>query len=367
MLTDDYYMDLAIELALKGKGTTSPNPMVGALVVKNGKIIGKGFHKKAGGPHAEIYALGEARGKSLDATLYVTLEPCSYFGRTGPCTDAVIKSGIKKVIVGMRDPNPKNFGKGIRILKRHGIEVKIGLLEDKLKKLNQVFIKYVTCGLPFITVKVGQSLDGKIATRTGQSEWITSERSRAYIHNLRRFYDAILLGVNTIIQDDPLLNSKTRIRHIKIPVKIVVDSYLKTPSKARIFSKVSPGSVIIATILNENKLKNKIQRYPESKTKILSIKEKDGQVDLRDLLKKLANLEVTNILVEGGGTLIGSLFDEGLVDKVMFFIAPKIIGGKAAISSVMGKGITDIKRAIKLRDISFRRLGEDFLVEGYVK
>lgn len=357
-----YYMDLSVRLAQKAKGKTSPNPMVGALVVKNNRILGRGYHKKAGLPHAEIIALDEAGQKAKGATLYVTLEPCTHFGRTPPCVESIIKSKIREVIVGMVDPNPLNNGRGIKILKGHKIKVKAGFLEDRLRKLNEVFIKYITKKMPYVTVKVGQSLDGKIATKTGDSKWITSDRTRIYAYRIRQDYDAIMVGVNTILRDNPRLDawfSK------KQPVKIVVDSQLSIPQDANIFSKNS--QVVIATLPAKPGQETENRKILAAKAKILEVKEKAGQINLKDMMKRLARLEISNILVEGGGTLIGSLFDEGLVDKVLFFISPKIIGGKDAIGSVMGKGITRIEKAIRLKDVKLKRLREDFLVEGYIK
>jgi diaminohydroxyphosphoribosylaminopyrimidine deaminase/5-amino-6-(5-phosphoribosylamino)uracil reductase len=355
-------MNLAIRLALKGKGRTAPNPMVGALVVKNGRIVGRGYHEKAGLAHAEIVALDEAGSKAKGATIYVTLEPCAHFGKTPPCVDRIIKSGIKEVIAGMIDPNPLNNGKGTQILKQHNIKVKAGCLEDRLRKLNEVFIKYVTKKVPFVTVKVGQSLDGKIATKSGDSKWVTSDRSRTYAHRLRLNYDAIMVGVNTILRDNPRLDAWFSKKH---PTKIVVDSQLSTPQDANIFS--TKGSVIIITlpILKGQETENR--KMLSLKAKILEVKEKEGQINLRDMMKKLAKLKISNILVEGGGTLIGTLFDEGLVDKVLFFISPKIIGGKDAISAVMGKGIARIDKAIKLKEVKLKHIGDDFLIEGHIK
>lgn len=354
-------MNLCYRLAIKAEGITSPNPMVGALVVKNGRLLGRGYHKKAGLPHAEVIALDEAGKNAKGATLYSTLEPCLHFGRTPPCVDRIIKSGIKEVIIGMLDPNPINNGAGIRILKQHKIKVKAGFLEDKLRKLNRVFIKYITEKLPYVTVKVGQSLDGKIATKAGDSKWITSDTARAYARRIRRNYDAIMVGVNTILRDNPRLDAWFSKRQ---PIKIVVDSQLSTPQNADIF--LNNSQVIIVTIPTKPGQETENRKILADKAKILEVKEKEGQVNLRDAMKKLAQLQISNILVEGGGTLIGSLFDEGLVDKVLFFISPKIIGGKEAISSVMGRGVARIDKALKLKDVRLKRIGQDLLVEGYV-
>lgn len=361
MSTHEEYMNLALALALKAKGKTSPNPLVGALVVKDGKIVGRGYHQKAGLAHAEVIALEEAGLQAKGARLYVTLEPCAHFGRTPPCVNRIIKSGIKEVIVGMVDPNPLTNGRGIAMLRKHKISVEVGFLEEQLKKANEVFIKYITKKIPFITVKVAESLDGKIATRTGDSKWITSDKSRIYAHRIRKNYDAIMVGVNTVRRDNPKLEAWFSRKPL---VKIVVDSNLSTPADANIFSAGS--TVIIATLPTKPGQETANRKALADKARILEVKEKDGQISLKDLFKKLAQLEITNVLVEGGGMLIGSLFDDGLVDKTLFFISPKIIGGKEAIGPVMGKGISRVDKAFKLKDFSLKRIGEDFLVEGYV-
>jgi diaminohydroxyphosphoribosylaminopyrimidine deaminase/5-amino-6-(5-phosphoribosylamino)uracil reductase len=361
MNTHEKYMNLAFNLAKKAKGKTSPNPMVGAIVVKNGRIIGRGYHQKAGLSHAEVIALDQAGSKAQGATLYVTLEPCTHFGKTPPCVHRIIASGVKEVIIGMVDPNPKNNGKGIEILRQNKIKVKVGFLEDELRTLNAVFIKYISKRIPFITVKVGQSLDGKIATRTGDSKWVTSDKSRSYAHKLRSEFDAVMVGVNTVLRDNPRLSPWLSDRRL---IKIVVDSQLSTPQDANIFSKDSP--VIIATLPALPGQETENREILAKKAKILEVKEKEGQINLKDMMKKLAHEGIANILVEGGGTLLGSLFDEGLVDRVLFFISPKIIGGKEAISSVMGQGVVRADRAIKLKQVTLKHIGEDFLIEGFV-
>ena len=358
----EYFMELALRLALRGKGRTSPNPMVGALVVKNGRIIGRGYHEKAGLAHAEIIALGEAGSGTKGATLYVTLEPCAHYGRTPPCVDMIIRSGIKEVVVGMIDPNHLNNGKGIDLLKKNKIRVKVGFLEEKLRKINEVFIKYITRRIPFVTVKVGQSLDGKIATFTGDSKWITSDKSRAYARRLREDFDAIMVGVNTVLRDNPRLDAWFSKKH---PIKIVIDSQLSMHQDANIF--LGNNKVIIVTLAARPGQETENRKILAQKAKILEVKEKSGQINLKDMMKKLAQLEISSILVEGGGSLIGSLFDEGLVDRILFFISPKIIGGKEAISSVMGRGISRIEKAIRLKNIQLKRINEDFLIEGYIK
>jgi len=357
----EYFMKLALKLAVKAKGKTSPNPLVGAIVVKNGLIIGRGFHKKAGLAHAEIVALDMAGKNASGGILYITLEPCAHFGRTPPCVDRIVSSGIKEVIIGMVDPNPKNNGKGIQILKQNKIKVSVGFLEEELRKINESFIKFITRRMPFVTVKVAQSLDGKIATKNGDSKWITSDISRGFAHRMRGDLDAIMVGVNTVLRDNPRLDSWFSDRH---PVKIIVDSQLSTPQDAAIFS--SKSQVIIVTLPISPGQETENRKVLAQKAKIIEVKEKSGQINLKDMMRKLAQLEISNIIVEGGGTLIGSLFDDNLIDKFLFFISPKIIGGKDAVSSVMGKGVSRIDRAVKLKDIKIRRFGEDLMVEGYV-
>ena len=358
----EYYMNLAMRLALKAKGKTYPNPMVGAVVIKNDRVIGKGFHERAGLAHAEVMALDEAGKNARAATLYVTLEPCAHFGHTPPCVDRIIESRVKEVIIGMVDPNPINNGKGIAMLKQHGIKVRVGILEDKLRRMNEVFIKYITKRMPFITVKVAESLDGRIATRTGDSKWITSDKSRGFAHRIRQDFDAIMVGVNTVLRDNPKLDAWfTK----KQPIKIVVDSQLSTPQDSSIFSQ--GASVVIVTLPTKPGQETENREILAKKAKILEAKEKDGQINLKDMFKKLSQMGIAKILVEGGGTLNGSLFDEGLVDKVMFFISPEIIGGKEAIGSVMGHGVARVEQSIKIQDSKLRRFGEDILVEGYIK
>jgi diaminohydroxyphosphoribosylaminopyrimidine deaminase / 5-amino-6-(5-phosphoribosylamino)uracil reductase len=359
---DEYYMGLALKLALKAKGKTSPNPLVGALVVRGGKIIGRGFHAKAGLAHAEIVALDEAGKKAKGAILYVTLEPCTHTGRTPPCINRIIGSGIKEVVVGMIDPNPLNNGKGIMLLKQSNIRVRVGVLEVKLKEINESFIKYITARMPFITVKVAESLDGRIATRTGDSKWITADKTRAFAHRIRKDYDAIMVGVNTVLRDNPSLNAWFSKKKI---IKIIVDSNLSISEDSNIFAKDS--QVIIITLPSLPGQETENRQKLAAKAKILEVKEKAGQINLRDALKKLAQLQISNIIVEGGGTLIGSLFDERLVDRILFFISPKIIGGKDAVSAVMGNGVKRIDQAVGLRDLKIRRFAEDILVCARVK
>jgi len=343
MDTHEKYMRLAIALAKKAEGMTSPNPMVGAVIVSKRRIVGCGYHKRAGLPHAEINALRQAGAKAKGATLYVTLEPCDHFGRTPPCTDAVIKSDIRRVIIAMKDPNPINNGRGIRKLERHGIKTEVGILAEDAMAMNRPYIKFITKSLPFVTVKVAQSLDGKIATRTGDSKWISSDESRNYVHGLRRMADAVMVGANTVRRDDPLLLS--RLFRGKQPVRVIVGGRSALPSGAKIFSDPNNAPVIVVR--------------PSGSTF-------GGKVDLKKMLTALAKKSITNILVEGGGELIAGLVEEGLVDRFLVFIAPKIIGGRDAKTAVEGKGIEKMKDAFKLKNISVKRLKEDILIEAQV-
>lgn len=367
MRDDSYFMNMTLQLAKKGLGSTSPNPLVGAVIVKHGKVIATGYHRKAGCDHAEIAALKKAGKAARGAILYVNLEPCNHFGRTPPCTEVIIKSGIREVVAAMKDPNPCNNGKGVHALRRAGIAVSTGVLEGQARRLNEAFIRYICSKRPFITVKTAQSMDGKIATKTGDSKWISNEISRRYVHTLRNQVDAVMVGAGTAIKDNPLLTSRAQNNRprMKQPIKVVVDSQLKTHSNARIFCKNSPAQVIFAA--TKKAPKTKIHKFEKVCREVLILKQKDNKVDLRHLMKELGKRQVTSVLVEGGGELIGSLVEERLVDKFLFFISPKIIGGKNAITAVEGKGVTTIAHATSLKDVSHKKLGTDLLIEGYPK
>jgi len=344
------YMQLALELAKKGEGNTSPNPMVGCVIVKNNRIIGQGYHRKCGTAHAEINALRQAGKKAKTAVMYVTLEPCATHGCTGPCTDKIIESKIKKVFISMIDPNPINKGKGVKQLKKTGITLDIGLGAPEATYLNRAFIKKITKKLPFVTVKVAQSLDGKIATKTGESQWISGKKSRLFVKKLRATQDAIMVGANTVIKDNPRLFGKKNL------IRIIVDEKFSAPVSSRVFSKTQP--TILATT-------NK-----SSKTKIKKIKSKGVEViyfkTLKNLFQKLAQKKIMNLLIEGGGSLIAASFKEKLVDQVFVFIAPKIIGGKEAITAVEGNGISNINQSLKLKNMQFELSGDDILIKAEV-
>ncbi|HLD69369.1 MAG TPA: bifunctional diaminohydroxyphosphoribosylaminopyrimidine deaminase/5-amino-6-(5-phosphoribosylamino)uracil reductase RibD [Candidatus Omnitrophota bacterium] len=362
--TDIDYMKQALTLALKSKGETSPNPLVGAVVVRNKKIISEGWHRACGGDHAEVIALKKAGAKAQGAKLYVTLEPCSHTGRTPPCVEKIIAAGIQEVIVGMVDPNPVNNGKSISKLKRAGIRVKVGFLENELNKINEPFLKYITKKLPFVTAKCAQTLDGKIATASGESKWITSQETRDYAHRLRSDFDGILVGINTVLKDNPFLNAKKKIKPIK---KIIVDSNLRLPLKANLFKNTNPSDIVVAT--TKTAPKNKFDQLRKKGVNLIVCPRVSGtekRIQLRFLFKELARREITSILIEGGGRVIGGALQEKLVDKFLIFVAPKIVGDQDALSSVRGLGINRINRLIKLRGLTVKRISEDILIEGYV-
>jgi diaminohydroxyphosphoribosylaminopyrimidine deaminase / 5-amino-6-(5-phosphoribosylamino)uracil reductase len=362
--TLEEYIWLAIKLALKAQGQTSPNPLVGALIVKNGAIVGRGFHRRAGTPHAEINALREAGKQAQGAELYLNLEPCSHFGRTPPCVDAIIQGKIMKVFVGMVDPNPLVRGKGIRKLKEAGIEVTAGILEKECRKLNEVFIKYITTKRPFVILKTAASLDGRIAAESGDSQWITNEKSRKYVHQLRSAVDAVLVGIGTVKKDDPQLTCRLKNRKGKDPIRIVVDSTLSISPKAKVLNLNSQALTIIATT---PKAPLKKRALIEKKgARVLVIPSKD-QVDLHLLMETLGKKEITSVLIEGGSEINTSALQSGIVDKVLFFYAPKIIGGEQAPLIVGGKGIARVKDALVLHNITTQRFGDDVMIEGYIK
>lgn len=360
ILRDEEYMCEALRIAANAKGRTSPNPMVGAVIVKDGKIIAEGWHRQAGTPHAEIHALNMAGELAKGATLYVTLEPCSHFGRTPPCANAIVETGIKRVVAAMSDPNPKVAGRGLQILRDVGIEVEVGICEDEARKLNEVFLKWVTTGKPFVTLKTAMSLDGKIATSTGQSQWITSEASRRRVHELRDIHDGIMVGIGTILADNPSLT--TRIEGGKNPIRIIVDSNAKMPLNSNVVTDGQSKTIIAVT---KNAPTARLLSLTSAGVEII-VAGDGAHVDLNLLMNELARREITSIFVEGGGTLNFSLLEAGLVDKVYAFIAPKIIGGREALTSIEGEGFKNLANAIKLKDISTEMIDNDVLISGYV-
>jgi len=354
-------MRMAFDLAAKGKGSTSPNPMVGAVVVKGNRLIATGWHKRCGADHAEIVALKKAGGRARGAKLYVTLEPCFHYGRTPPCVDQVIDSGIREVVIGMVDPNPLTRGKSIAKLRRAGIKVRTGILRPDAERLNEIFVKYMRSQMPFVAAKCAQTLDGKIATVTGESKWITSSKTRDYARRVRDEFDAILVGVNTVLRDDPRLNGVRKTKRLK---KIILDSSLKTPLTARLFKGARPADCVIAVTHKASPAK--IKQFQNKGARLIICPAKDGRVDLKCLLKALAKEEITSILMEGGARVIGGALKEKLVDKLYIYVAPKIIGDQDALSSVVGVGTVNIGRSIRLKNLTSRNIGQDILLTGYV-
>lgn len=360
-MPDEIFMMEALRAAQNAIGRTSPNPMVGAVVVRDGKIIALGWHRQAGTPHAEIHALNMAGELARGATLYVTLEPCSHYGRTPPCVDAIIKAGIKRVVSAMSDPNPKVAGQGFARLKEAGIDVTIGVLESEARRLNEVFLKWITTGLPFVMLKTAMTLDGKIATSTGESKWITSEAARRRVHEWRNIFDGIIVGIGTVLADNPSLTTRLEIGS-RNPIRIIVDSRARTPLNSNI---VTDGQAKTIIAVSEHAPKKNIDALIERGVEII-VAGSGEHVDLKLLLKELAAREITSVMVEGGGTVNFSLLKEGLVDKINAFIAPKIFGGRSALTSVEGEGLK-IDQAVELIDIETEMIGADILISGYVR
>ncbi len=358
---DEYYMSLALNLALKGKGKVNPNPLVGAVIVKNGKVIGKGYHERYGKEHAEVNAFNNLSEGADNATIYVTLEPCAHYGKTPPCVNKIIENNIKRVVIGAVDDNPLVTGKGIKKLKSAGIEVKVGVLEEECKKLNEVFFKYISTKRPFVLLKSAMSLDGKISTYSGESKWITSKESREEVHKLRNDLMAILVGVNTIIKDNPRLTC--RVEDGRNPIRIVVDSFLRIPMDSNVIKDKEAKTIIATTKFAK---KDKILSLRNSGIEVLVINSKNNKVDLDELMVKLGELNIDSILLEGGSTLNFSALKQGIVDKIQIYIAPKIIGGEKSKTPVDGQGIDKLKNAFKVRNLSYSKVGSDILLEGYI-
>lgn len=355
------YTEKALLLAEEGRGYTSPNPLVGAVIVKNARIVGRGAHLRFGGPHAEINALSQAGGKARGATLYCTLEPCSTWGKTGPCTEAIIRSGITRVFVAAIDPNPENCGKGIRVLRRAGIKVECGMLSDRALKQNNGFVSIMTKGRPYIILKMAQSLDGKIATVQGESKWITSEESQQMVHKLRGSVDAVLVGTNTILMDNPRLTARNGSSKHNQPARIILDRDLKIESNARALRSNGVPSYYVTSRKNISRAISKLER---TGAEVLGVAEKAGVLDMGNLMKTLVDKGITSILVEGGGEIAATLLKENLVDEVFWFIAPLFIGGRNAKTSVEGEGVLRLEKAYRLKKSIVHTVGNDIVIEG---
>jgi len=349
-------------LARRGLGKTSPNPMVGALVVKDGKILAKGYHRRYGGAHAEVIALNNARGDVQGACMYVTLEPCCHHGWTPPCVDAIIEARLSEVVIGTRDLNPRVNGRGIEILRDHGIQVKVGVLEERCQQLNEAYFKYIQTGMPFVTLKFAQSLDGRIATKTGNSQWISSPETLRLAHKLRSIHDAVLVGIGTTLADDPSLT----VRLVKgtTPQRIIVDTRLRIPLRAKILNDEGVGRTIIVATEGANLRKaRKIHRLGAEV--LWAAKNPRGGVDMLDLFGKLGHMGITSVLVEGGSQIITSLLKRSLADKIVIVMAPKLIG--KGVEALGDLEIRDLKGALRISRMKTRRLGPDIIIEGYLK
>ena len=360
---DEQMMARAISLARNGLGRTSPNPLVGAVIVRDGRIVAEGWHRKAGTPHAEIHALNMAGELARGATVYVSLEPCAHYGRTGPCAKALVEAGVSRVVVAMMDPNPKVAGKGIAILQEAGIEVTTGVLEQEARQLNEVFLKWMTTGLPFVALKTAMTLDGKIATAAGQSQWITNEASRYETHRLRDIYDGILVGINTALADNPSLTTRLKEYQGRNPVRIVVDSRARLPLTAKL---VTDGAARTIVAVTEQAPAERVEALRSAGVEII-VAGSSNHVDMQSLMEQLGAMKISSVLVEGGGSVNFSLLQAGLVDRVYAFIAPKLVGGRDALTPVEGEGFQELDRAVELENIQLRQLGSDVLLTGIVK
>jgi diaminohydroxyphosphoribosylaminopyrimidine deaminase / 5-amino-6-(5-phosphoribosylamino)uracil reductase len=359
---DRQYLRLACRLAEKAAGRTSPNPMVGAVLVRNGEIVGSGFHQFAGGDHAEIVALKKAGSKAKGSTLYINLEPCNHQGRTPPCTRSLIAAGVKQIVAGMKDPNPVVSGNGLRALRRAGIKVRTGILEEECRTLNEAFTKFITRGLPFVTVKLAASLDGKIATASGDARWISSERSRATVHLLRNRYDAVLVGAGTVVTDNPQLTC--RIAGGRDPWRIILDARLRIPLAAEFLRQ--PGSDKNIIVTSNTAPGDKIRALEDLGATVWRLPLREGAVSWLPVLKKLAKMGIVSVLIEGGATTAAGALKEKAVDKMLLFYAPKLLGGDAR-SMIDSLGVQRIKQSVVLQHLKVQKSGTDLLVSGYLE
>ncbi|MBO8141259.1 MAG: bifunctional diaminohydroxyphosphoribosylaminopyrimidine deaminase/5-amino-6-(5-phosphoribosylamino)uracil reductase RibD [Firmicutes bacterium] len=355
-------MDVALALAARGHGTTWPNPMVGAVIVHDGRIAGMGYHRRPGEPHAEVHALNDAGSLARGATLYVNLEPCSHHGRTPPCTEAIIAAGVRRVVAAIVDPDPRVQGRGIARLREAGIDVVVGVREAEARQLNEVYLKYKSTGRPFVLLKAAASLDGRIATVTGHSRWISGADARALVHRLRAVMPAVMVGIGTALADDPRLTARTDPPPPRQPLRVVVDSLARLPPHARML-KV-PGSTLVA--VTKAAPAERLRRLERAGAKVAVLPDQDGRVSLPALMSELSRQGVAGVLLEGGATLNGAMIAQGLVDKVMFFLAPLLIGGRSAPGAIGDPGAQVLEEAPRLSDVTFEPCGADLLVTGYL-
>lgn len=362
-----HFMTLALRLAARGRGKTSPNPMVGALVVKNGRIVGSGYHRGPGQPHAEILALKQAGPRAKGATLYVTLEPCCHlFKRTPPCVPAVVQSGVRQVVVAMTDPNPMVKGRGTAALRRAGITVTTGIAQEESAQLNHAYLHWVTTGRPYVILKAGMTLDGKVATAQGESRWITGPRARQEAHRFRSQVDAVIVGVGTILHDDPALTARLSDRPLKLaprqPLRVVLDSRLRTPPTATVCATQDRAKTLIVT--TSRAPRSRRRPFEQAGVEVLSLQTKKGRVSLPALMTMLGKRGITSALIEGGSTVNAAALREKLVRHVVLYFAPTLMGGQDAKAMIGGRGPKRLDQALPLRHVTVRRIGRDFIVEG---
>lgn len=357
------FMVRALQLAKKACGKTSPNPMVGAVIVKKGKIIGEGYHKQAGKAHAEIEAIKKAGQNARGAEMFVNLEPCCHHGKTPPCVEAIISAGLKKVYVGMTDPNKLVNRKGIGILRKQGVKVEVGILKEKCERLNESFAKFIRTKQPFVIMKSGISLDGKTATSSGESQWITCGKSRKLVHEMRGEVDAILVGSGTVLNDDPRLTVRLNNRKLRNPARIILDRRSRIKIGAKVFENADTDNVIYVTSPKLSREKEKQLR--DMGVDILLLQSNDKKFELKTLLKELGRRDIVSVLLEGGSSLNASALKENVIDKAILFVAPIIIGGGKAPSFIGGQGIRELKDATRLKKVEAKKVGDDFMIEGY--
>ena len=357
-------MKRALRLARKGKGKTSPNPLVGAVVVKKGVVVGEGVHPGPGQPHAEALALAQAGKRAAGATLYINLEPCCHTNkRTPPCVDAILRSGVRKVVAAMIDPNPLVSGKGFEALRRGGLEVGEDLLRSEAERLNEIYIKYITTGRPFVILKTAMTLDGRIATAKGESRWVTGEAARREVHRLRSEVDAVMVGIGTVLADNPMLTP--RIKGAKNPLRVIVDPRLKTPLHARAISTLSDAPTLLVTTAEAPS--QRIKEFRKKGAQVEIFPQIDGKIGFPAILERLGKSGIASVLIEGGGTLNGMALRAGVVDRAIFFIAPKLLLGDDAKSVIAGRSIERLSEALRLVNLKVRRIGEDIRVEGDIQ
>jgi diaminohydroxyphosphoribosylaminopyrimidine deaminase/5-amino-6-(5-phosphoribosylamino)uracil reductase len=367
-MQDKDYMNLALELAARGRGWTSPNPMVGAVVVRQGRIVGRGYHEAAGKAHAEVNALAEAGAAAKGAVLYVTLEPCNHQGRTPPCTERILAAGISRVAAAMADPNPDVRGGGAEHLRRQGVAVTLGVCEAEARRLNESYLKYVRTKLPFVIVKCAATLDGRIATRTGDSRWVTGPRSRRFVHRLRHAVDGIMVGIGTVRCDDPRLTARLDGEPVRNPVRIVLDTQLSIGETARVLAPGADAATVIvtgATALADKAAKADRIRSAAAHVDTVACAVTENRIDLEALMRRLGRRGITSLLIEGGAGVIGAALRARIVDKLLFFFAPKLLGGDDGVPVCTGPGAAAMGEALRVADIRTRRFEDDVLIEGY--